>query len=562
MKRIFTFLAVLLLACGVYAQVRTFLLSPATMFETDAESGYYFKPTGTDLAITINGYDGSTRGTNILIDNRYLDMANKTYTIVVPEGVNIAKVSVTAYGYVTTNQLLGSDTDNSHYAWIKQVGNKTVNDQIPALGQQNAVTKEYDFTEAPITSGEITLTLDGDSWRERPLLSLIAYNYSINACVRITLTEAEPEVVSVPVINQSGKLVSITDGESSYSEETITYYTTDGSEPNATSKTFTEPFQIDTEVEVVKAYTVSASGVKSEVVSYEVVTGKSIEGFDTGSNQMVYTGNAFVPTLKDGDIELVLGEDFTVSYATASGNEIDEIKAVGNYTITYTGEGFYGEEMVKNFQVFAADFNDITIAEVADTVYNGKAIEPKVKVLLGDVEVAASEVEISYENNINVGKGQIILKSTGENFSTGTILSFEFNIVPKSLGEGAEYGKDIIVDDIADVEYTGEEQTPEVTVKYGEITLTPGADGQDNDYTVSYKNNVEVGTATVTIEGWGNYSGSITKTFAITEATGISRTQIDANDANAWFDISGRKLLTVPTKKGVYIRGGKKVVVK
>lgn len=561
MKRIFTFLAVLLLACGVYAQVRTFLLSPATMFETDAESGYYFKPTGTDVAITIDGYDGATKGVNLLgVDTRYMDMDNKTYTIVVPEGINIAKVSIDAYGYVTTNQPLGSDTDNSHYAWIKQVGNKTVNDRIPANGQQHAVTKQYDFSDAPITSGQIKLTLAGDKWTNKPVF--VTYNYSINACVRITLTEAEPEVVSVPVINQSGKQVSITDGESSYSEETITYYTTDGSEPNATSKTFTEPFQIDTEVEVVKAYTVSASGVKSEVVSYEVVTGKSIEGFDTGSNQMVYTGNAFVPTLKDGDIELVLGEDFTVSYATASGNEIDEIKAVGNYTITYTGEGFYGEEMTKNFQVFAADFNDILIAEVADTVYNGKAIEPKVKVLLGDVEVAASEVEISYENNINVGKGQIILKSTGENFSTGTILSFEFNIVPKSLGEGAEYGKDITVDDIADVEYTGEEQTPAVTVKYGEITLTPGADGQDNDYTVSYKNNVEVGTATVTIEGWGNYSGSITKTFAITEATGISRTQIDANDANAWFDISGRKLLTAPTKKGVYIRGGKKVVVK
>ena len=35
------------------------------------------------------------------------------------------------------------------------------------------------------------------------------------------------------------------------------------------------------------------------------------------------------------------------------------------------------------------------------------------------------------------------------------------------------------------------------------------------DYTVSYKNNKNVGTATVTIQGCGGYRGTITKTFMI-----------------------------------------------
>ena len=37
------------------------------------------------------------------------------------------------------------------------------------------------------------------------------------------------------------------------------------------------------------------------------------------------------------------------------------------------------------------------------------------------------------------------------------------------------------------------------------------------DYTVTYSNNVKVGTATVTVTGIGNYTGTVTKTFVIKE---------------------------------------------
>ena len=58
--------------------------------------------------------------------------------------------------------------------------------------------------------------------------------------------------------------------------------------------------------------------------------------------------------------------------------------------------------------------------------------------------------------------------------------------------------------------YTGKQIKPNITVKSGKTTLK-----KNIDYTVSYKNNIKTGKATVKITGKGNYTGSITKTFYI-----------------------------------------------
>ena len=60
------------------------------------------------------------------------------------------------------------------------------------------------------------------------------------------------------------------------------------------------------------------------------------------------------------------------------------------------------------------------------------------------------------------------------------------------------------------VYYDGYEKTPSVTVKHGNTTLVEG-----EDYTVSYQNNVEIGTGKVTVTGMGRYKGSVNKTFKI-----------------------------------------------
>ncbi len=62
--------------------------------------------------------------------------------------------------------------------------------------------------------------------------------------------------------------------------------------------------------------------------------------------------------------------------------------------------------------------------------------------------------------------------------------------------------------------YDGTPKTPSVTV-----TLNGKALVLDTDYTVSYSDNINEGTAKVTVTGKGDYTGSMTATFTITKAT-------------------------------------------
>lgn len=68
----------------------------------------------------------------------------------------------------------------------------------------------------------------------------------------------------------------------------------------------------------------------------------------------------------------------------------------------------------------------------------------------------------------------------------------------------------VTVSPISNNTYTGKAITPIVTVKDGDKKLV-----KSTDYTVSYKNNTKIGTATVTISGKGDYTGTKTLTFKI-----------------------------------------------
>ena len=84
-----------------------------------------------------------------------------------------------------------------------------------------------------------------------------------------------------------------------------------------------------------------------------------------------------------------------------------------------------------------------------------------------------------------------------------------------TIGGASLRNASVTVDDSVDYCYSkGAEIKPNVTVKLGSNVLK-----KDDDYTVSYENNTNAGTAKVIVTGINNYSGTASATFTIKMAT-------------------------------------------
>lgn len=86
----------------------------------------------------------------------------------------------------------------------------------------------------------------------------------------------------------------------------------------------------------------------------------------------------------------------------------------------------------------------------------------------------------------------------------------------------------IWIEEIEEQGYTGKALKPEVKVYDGEDLLV-----KNKDYTVSYVNNVNAGTATAKIKGKGNYSETLTKDFTIAPKD-LSEITVTAAETIAW----------------------------
>ena len=146
--------------------------------------------------------------------------------------------------------------------------------------------------------------------------------------------------------------------------------------------------------------------------------------------------------------------------------------------------------------------------------YDGKAKEPTVTVKNKDGEdIPASEYTVSYENNVNVGTAKVTVTANSTSKLVKGSVSKTFSIVEKEKPK-TELSTCIITLSQDSYDYDGIAKKPTVTVTSGS-TVIPST-----EYTVSYKNNVNVGTAKVTVTANSTskvLTGSITKTFSIVE---------------------------------------------
>lgn len=200
-----------------------------------------------------------------------------------------------------------------------------------------------------------------------------------------------------------------------------------------------------------------------------------------------------------------IAEDaYTVDTEYTKGCKVDNYKftcvldtdKIKNYTI-----GNVTGELVVNPKSIAAP--SVTINNPTDKTYTGSPCVQGVSVKDSEAKLTFDDISVTYENNINVGTATIIY--TGKNNYTGEIRK-NFKITEASI-------TDDMIANIPSVTYDTKAHTPEVTVTFNGSKLT------DADYTVSYSEDcINAGTATVTVTGKGNFTGTASKTFTINKA--------------------------------------------
>ncbi|MBR1724449.1 MAG: hypothetical protein IJ723_05460, partial [Ruminococcus sp.] len=212
----------------------------------------------------------------------------------------------------------------------------------------------------------------------------------------------------------------------------------------------------------------------------------------------VYNGTEFKPaaSLSFRGAEAKLDASlFDVAYA----NNINAGTATA--TITSKSPNFTGS-VVKEFTIEKAAMTDSMVTlDSAAQVYDGTAKTPAVTVKNGSTTlVSGTDYTVSYASNVSAGTAAVTVTAKGN--YTGTVTK-SFTISPANVSTA-----DVTLSP-ASYTYDGTEKKPAVTVKMGTKTLAPA------DYTVSYSNNVKAGTATVTVTGKGNYTGTASKSFTI-----------------------------------------------
>lgn len=308
-------------------------------------------------------------------------------------------------------------------------------------------------------------------------------------------TDADTLKIDVPATVTYGDTVTPSVGESKPAgagDVTFKFFDKDGNQVSD------QPFPVG-------KYKVTASCEDADTIytaekEFEVVARKLTEENVTFGENLVYTGNELTQTVTVtvGGKELTKDTDYTVTGLTGT--------EPGSYPVTVTGTGNYTGTVTKSFEIAKADISSATISDIDSPVgYTGTAYEPEVTVTFNGTELALdTDYTVAYTNNVNAGEATVTITGTGAHFK-GSVEK-HFTITAADLS-GCTFAP------IADVTYNTKAHTPEVTVAISGRTLEA-----DKDYTVSYASNVNAGTATVTVTGKGNFTGSANTTFTIAKA--------------------------------------------
>ena len=251
------------------------------------------------------------------------------------------------------------------------------------------------------------------------------------------------------------------------------------------------------------------SVTKEFQISPRPVTAQSVT---VSVKEGTYTGGAVTPgvTVKDGKSVLKEKRDYVVAYE-------DNINASASAKVTVTGTGNYTGECLKNFTVRQMTVPSGKISVVLNGPYGEQAAVCSVYVNRKIIDTEqydltvrrAGEETAIEEQDLVLGEKYDITVTLKNNYAGSAAVK---NVVCTRHVESLRISLD---QNNADSEnqytFTGRAQKPAVTVEEENGTTLKAGE----DYTIAYADNINAGTASVTITGKGNYGGTRIVPFEI-----------------------------------------------
>ncbi|MCR5202038.1 MAG: leucine-rich repeat protein [Lachnospiraceae bacterium] len=227
-------------------------------------------------------------------------------------------------------------------------------------------------------------------------------------------------------------------------------------------------------------YTIEITYVDNEGTAYSVnefEAGVSYKTFITVNGDF----DGFLES--DDDAKYAMNIDSNVAYEQIGLFTPDSShqRVQGGYTFTCPSESI-------NENIDVNILNDEGI-ETSYFEYTGYEVTPEIEIYSDMTElVEGTDYKLEFKNNIDAGTATVIITGIGNYY--GTIQdTFE---IEKALYDAAEVE---VVDSIGDAghTYTGSEIKPDITVYF------EGRELRDDEYTVTYENNIDAGEASVYI---------------------------------------------------------------
>ena len=238
--------------------------------------------------------------------------------------------------------------------------------------------------------------------------------------------------------------------------------------------------------------------------------------------ELTYTGSAQLPVVSvahDGK-QLTADYDYTLTLqqkqADESYTDVESAINASTYKLIVTGIGEYAGAIDKAFVINPATAT-ISFAEATVNKTYGDANFTNELTNNGDgtVKYASNQISVA---TVDETTGEVSIAGAGTATITATVTDGTNYTYPNKTATlelkvaGKADASFTITLDPESYTYDGTAKEPTATVKEGEKTLTA-----ETDYTIAYSDNVNAGTAKVTVNGVGNYEGSSAeKEFTIT----------------------------------------------